>query len=57
MAYEMLAEQLSTFSANAELLKKEISFSHEEDAFRLACRIECIENIAEQAEFDVVVEP
>ena len=52
-AYAQLSRELGAFSEGTQLLKKQITTTLTDDALILECTVLCIENIAEQAEFEV----
>lgn len=52
-AYAALEEQLSALSTEAQLLKKDVRYAMDGDVLILTCRVECIENIAVQQEFEI----
>lgn len=54
LAYAELARRMEEASADAELLKKEISTEWSDTGVILACRVEKIENIAKQVEFEIL---
>ena len=53
LAYEELSRQLSEFSSEITLLSKQIETKMTDASVILECRLTCIENIAEQVEFEV----
>ncbi len=53
LAYEGLERELTALSEHAELLQKEIRTEITEGAVILHCRVEVIENIAVQSEFEI----
>lgn len=57
LAYVQLEMELGTLSSDAQLLRKEIVTTLTEDALILDCTVLCVENIAEQLEFEVVTRP
>jgi hypothetical protein len=57
LAYAQLEMELGTLSSDAQLLRKEIVTTLTEDALILDCTVLCVENIAEQLEFEVVTRP
>ena len=54
LAYAALERELALFSEDLLLLDKRITVTATEDAVILDCTLYCIENIAVQAEFDVL---
>lgn len=54
LAWARLEHTLSALCEGAELLSKRIETELGEDAVRLICTVECIENIAESRPFEVV---
>lgn len=57
LAYEQLSAELAEQSRGAQLLRKEIVTTITEQSLILDCTVLCIENIAEQSEFEVVLTP
>jgi similar to stage IV sporulation protein len=57
LAFEQLAGDLSRLSEEAQILQKNISTTITDTALTLDCSVLCIENIAEQVEFDVLEKP
>jgi hypothetical protein len=57
LAFERLAGDLSRLSEEAQILQKNISTTITDTALTLDCSVLCIENIAEQVEFDVLEKP
>ena len=53
LAYEALSEQLGAISPEITLLSKQIETTVTDASVILECRLTCIENIAEQVEFEV----
>ena len=53
LAYDRLEAQLRVLSENAQLLSRQTVMTLTEDAVILECTVGCIEDIAEQVEFDV----
>ncbi len=54
LAYEKLASELANFSTDSTLLSKKITTSITDAAVILECRVTCMENIAQQVEFEVI---
>ena len=54
LAYEQLAVKLSDLSDGVQILSKEITTTITDAALVLECKVECIENIARQVEFEIV---
>ena len=54
MAYASLEHALSALSADAQLLRKSISTTIRDDAFVLDCMVVCIEDIAQQLDFEMI---
>lgn len=54
LAYEALERELSALADDAQILRKEISTTITDSALSLCCTVSCIENIAEQVEFEIV---
>ena len=52
-AYTALAQRLSAFSPEVQLLRKEIGTVLTDTSLILTCTVTCIEDIAVQQEFDV----
>ena len=57
LANAALSRRMALLATRAELLSKEISFVETETSLILDCQVVCIEDIAVQSEFEVVVEP
>ena len=53
LAYESLAKELESLSADAQLLRKEIATTLTDRSVILDCTVLCIEDIAVQSEFEV----
>lgn len=53
-AYEKLENALKDLSPNVTLLQKEIRTEWDEETLKLRCKLTCIENIAEESEFEWV---
>ena len=53
LAYEALASELESLSADTQLLRKEITTTLTDNSVILQCTVLCIENIAVQSEFEV----
>ncbi|MBR7098488.1 MAG: hypothetical protein IKC59_03655, partial [Clostridia bacterium] len=53
LAYESLAKELESLSADAQLLRKEITTTLTDRSVILDCTVLCIEDIAVQSEFEV----
>ena len=53
LAYAELEKELKTLAASAQLLEKRISATLTEDALILDCTVKCIEDIAQQVEFEI----
>ena len=56
-AYAELTAYLSSLSQEIQLLQKRIVTTLSEDTMTLECTLYCIENIAEQSEFEIVGTP
>ncbi len=54
LAYEELERQLSALSGEVQLVGKHITTTITDTELILECRLDCVENIAVQTEFDVV---
>jgi hypothetical protein len=54
LAYASLSELLGGFSADTQLLSKEIKTTLTDSEVILICTVNCIEDIAFQSEFEVV---
>ena len=57
LAYEQLSTEMSELSEGSQLLRKEIVTIVTDRSVILDCVVLCVENIAEQSEFDVVLSP
>jgi len=57
LAYARLAAELGRFSGDTQLLRKDVSTTITETALILDCTVLCIENIAQQVEFEIIEEP
>lgn len=53
LAYERLDGELRTLTENAQLLSRTTELTMTDDAVILVCTVTCIEDIAEQVEFDI----
>ena len=54
LAYEQLSHELASFADDAQILRKEITTTLTDTALVLECKVDCIENIAQQVEFEIV---
>lgn len=54
LAYERLGNELRTLAEDARLLSRSVTATVRDDAVVLECTVTCIEDIAEQVEFDVI---
>ena len=54
LAYAQLATELSALSTEAQILQKSITTTLTDTSLILDCKVICIENIAEQVEFEIV---
>ncbi|MBQ7173544.1 MAG: sporulation protein YqfD [Clostridia bacterium] len=54
LAYAELAGRIKEALAEAELLKKEVLTEWTDTGVKLTCRVECIEDIAKQVEFEIL---
>lgn len=52
LAYTELARSLSALSSDVQILRKEISTTISDDSLVLTCHLYCLEDIAEQIEFE-----
>ncbi len=57
LAYASLEHALSSLSSDAQLLRKSIVPTLTEDAFILECTVVCIEDIAQQLDFEMIQQP
>ena len=53
LCYEQLASELASLSGEVQLLQKETVTEIGESSVVLTCTVVCIENIAEQQEFEI----
>ena len=54
LAYAELDRQLAALSGELEMLEKQIQTELGDESVILRCRVVCIEDIAEQREFEIV---
>ena len=54
LAYRSLELQMQSFAEDSQLLQKQIVTTIREDALVLECHLICIEDIAQQTEFEIV---
>ena len=57
MAYAALEHALSALSSDAQMLRKSITTAIKDDAFVLKCTVVCIEDIAQQLDFEMIQQP